>query len=60
MDICLCASENCARRQSCLRATIIDNQDKPGIYTVSYLGETCNANTGYECYIYDDREEKKK
>lgn len=59
MDICLCASMDCVRRPTCLRATVYDKADSPGIYTMSYLGEDCNEKSDYEAYIYDDRKERK-
>lgn len=47
-DICLCASEECPRYNECLRGKGIKRE---GIYTSSYLRETCNENNKYEYFI---------
>ena len=51
-DICLCASEECPRYESCLRGAGIK---RVGVYTVSFLREVCNENNKYEYFIETEK-----
>lgn len=48
-DICTCASEECPKKNQCVRST---QYKKPGIHTVSDLYEFCKVNDEY--FIKED------
>jgi len=49
-DICTCASQECPRKDECVRST---QYRKPGIHTVSDLYELCKKEN-YEYFIKED------
>ena len=50
-DICTCASEDCPRKDECVR---VIQYHKPGIHTVSDFTELCRE--GDEYFIKEEKE----